>query len=170
MSKIYLILLLTLSFSCTTKSSKVVSDIGIANLEHEDVEMNNAIIKSRETFDRFLTALTSSDTSNYNFAVKYPFEQDIQYPNQPVSNEHIWLSPVTIEGDKIYGIVNNQPELTSKVTMGQKVEIDRSKISDWNYTHAGKLIGGYSMRVLVGRMGPEEKANFQAQTGIVFDD
>ncbi|SFC78128.1 YegJ family protein [Spirosoma endophyticum] len=170
MPKIYLILLFALSFSCTTKPGKVVSDTGIANLEHEDVEMNNAITKSRVTFDRFLATLSSGDTTNYNFAIKYPFEQDIQHPNEPVSSEHIWLSPITVESGKIYGIINNQPELTSKVTMGQKVAVDRSQISDWNYTHAGKLIGGYTMRVLVARMGPEEKENFQAQTGIVFGD
>lgn len=170
MSKICFLLLFALIVSCTTKPNKVVSETGVAKLEQEDAEMNKAIIKSRATFDRFLGALTSNDTASYDFAIKYPFAQDVQYPNKPVANEHIWLTPITMQSGRIYGVVDNQPELTSKVKVGQKIEIDRSQISDWNYTHAGKLIGGYTMRVLVARMAPEEKADFLTQTGIVFGD
>jgi uncharacterized protein YegJ (DUF2314 family) len=159
-----------LLIGCQTKSSKVVSNSGVALVQNEDPEMNQAILKSRQTFDRFFDALTSNDTSNSSFAVKYPFRQDVQPTNGPVSNEHIWLSPVIIQGDKICGIINNQPEYTDKVKMGDTVKIDRSLISDWNYTRNGKLMGGYSIRLLVSRMTVEEKVNFQAQTGIIFGE
>jgi uncharacterized protein YegJ (DUF2314 family) len=170
MSKVFILFSGLLIIACQTKSGKVLSDSGVAQVQTEDTEMNQAISKSRQTFDGFLAALTSDDTSNSGFAVKYPFKQDVQPTSGPVSNEHIWLSPVIIQGDKICGIINNQPEYTDKVKMGDTVYIDRSLISDWNYTHKGRLMGGYSIRLLVSRMTAEEKADFQAQTGIVFGE
>lgn len=170
MSRTFTLFFGLLLIGCQTKSGKVLCDSGVAQVQNEDPEMNQAISKSRQTFDGFLVALTSNDTSNSGFAVKYPFKQDIQPASEPVSNEHIWLSPVIIQGNKICGIINNQPEFTDKVKMGDTVKIDRSLISDWNYTRNGKLMGGYSIRLLVSRMTAEEKASFQAQTGIVFGE
>jgi uncharacterized protein YegJ (DUF2314 family) len=84
-------------------------------------------------------------------------------------HEHIWLNKIKIEQDKILGVVNNEPEMTQEVALGDTVEIDRNTISDWNYMKGNKLYGGYSVRLLRNRMTPEQRDQFDQSTGLIIE-
>ncbi|MDF7809806.1 DUF2314 domain-containing protein [Hymenobacter sp. YC55] len=129
----------------------------------DDPEMTIAMRNSRKTVGQFLTALTSGDTTAYNFGIKAGFPTDEGF------KEHIWLSELSVNGDTIYGVVDNKPDYTKAVVLGQKVAIHKDSITDWNYTQNGKLIGGYSIRVIRSRMSSKEQAAFDQTTGWNFD-
>ena len=53
--------------------------------------------------------------------------------------------------------------------MGQKVTVEPSKISDWMFVQNGRLVGGYTLRVLRDAMSPSERKEFDKNVPFVID-
>jgi hypothetical protein len=83
--------------------------------------------------------------------------------------EHMWLTPVTYDGSKFAGTVNNEPEKVKSVKWGQKVTVAPDKISDWMYIWDRKLVGGETLRVLRSAMTPAERAEFDRSVPFTID-
>ena len=47
--------------------------------------------------------------------------------------------------------------------LGEKVSIAPADLTDWMFVKEGKLMGGYTTRVIYARLSPEEKAQFDAK-------
>ena len=47
-----------------------------------------------------------------------------------------------------------------RVHLGQRVSVAPQDVTDWMFLKDGKLIGGYTTRVLYARLSPEDKAEF----------
>ncbi|MCB2379325.1 DUF2314 domain-containing protein [Hymenobacter sp. BT635] len=139
------------------KESGWSEETQIYNANADDSLMVAAQQKSRKTVGEFVTALTSGDTTMYNFGVKAAFPAD-------GFQEHIWLSNLTVKGDSIYGAIDNEPEYTKTVSIGQRVAVHKDSITDWNYTKNNRLVGGYSIRVIRNRMSQKERAEFDKAT------
>ena len=124
--------------------------------------MNEAIKKSRLTFDTFLTTFKNKKRNQTGFSVKMPF---------PTNDgaEHIWLVNIESKGGKLFGQVDNVPESVTSISLGDEIEIDRNKISDWFYVEDNKLIGGLTIRVLRDRMSPAEKKQFDREIGLKIE-
>jgi uncharacterized protein YegJ (DUF2314 family) len=134
----------------------------IYDVDSGDEEMNEAIRKSRLTFDDFLAAFKSKNASQRNFSVKMPFATEY-------GAEHIWLTNMEIKDDKLLGTVDNLPQSVNTVRLGDVVEIERDKISDWFYIDDEKLVGGLTIRVLRDRMKSAERKRFDRTLGVKLD-
>lgn len=121
----------------------------------EDPEMDKAIQTARDSVDTFITALKAPVAGQSNFTVKKPFKDGEMV-------EHIWLSNATFDGTQFSGRVDNEPVDVKNVKMGQTATAAKDEISDWFYIENGKLVGGYTMRVLYSQMSPAEKKDFDA--------
>lgn len=88
----------------------------------------------------------------------------------PKGGEHIWIDEVTFIENNYFGVVDNLPESTTEVHLGDTIQIDKSRISDWMYLEKGKLYGGYTVRVLRKRMTPAEQKQFDKENNIIFAD
>ena len=97
------------------------------------------------------------------FSLKVPF-------SVPAGNEHIWISDITLKDNKYFGVVGNVPESTTEVKLGDTIQIDKGKISDWMYIHNDTLRGGYTLRVLRKRMSDAERKQFDAENGLIIED
>ena len=131
--------------------------------QSDDPEMETAKREGRKTVGQFLTALSSGDTTANNFGVKAAFLVD------DGTAEHIWLTNIRAEGDSIFGAINNEPDMTTAVKSGQRVAVHKDSITDWNYAQNGKLVGGYSIRLMRSRMTKEEQAQLDEQLGLVIE-
>jgi uncharacterized protein YegJ (DUF2314 family) len=92
------------------------------------------------------------------FIVKKPFKDGEKV-------EHIWLSDVSFDGTNFRGRVDNEPLDVKNVTLGATATAAKGEISDWSYVDDGKLVGGYTIRVLYARMTRDEKKDFEAHGG-----
>ncbi|UYZ57689.1 YegJ family protein [Hymenobacter latericus] len=138
------------------------ADSFMYNAERNDLAMLEAQRKSRATLAEFITALNSQDSANYNFAVKYGFVDGSE-------REYMWIGDLTVEGDSLYGKVDNEPEYIHSVVSGQRVSIHKDSIADWNYIRNNRLIGGYSIKVIRDRMTPAERVEFDKSVVWKFD-
>ena len=112
--------------------------------------MNAAIDKARASLDSFWKSYETPSAGESDFALKVAITGN-------GSTEHFWLTRIERKGDKISGLVSNQPQSVKTVKMGQRYEFTGDMISDWTFKRNGKLVGNETMRVLLPRM-PEEQA------------
>jgi uncharacterized protein YegJ (DUF2314 family) len=129
------------------------SEDRVTSVPDDDPRMNAAIAKARETVSTFIAALQSAGAGQSQFNVKMAFTDGTH-------TEHMWLSPVSCDGKIFHGTVQNDPANVSNVKLGQQASIEPSKLSDWMYVENGKLVGGYTVRVLHEIMSPSERAEF----------
>jgi uncharacterized protein YegJ (DUF2314 family) len=131
-------------------------------LQGEDPEMAKAIQTARETVGTFIAALKNPTAKQTSFSIKNAFKDGEQV-------EHIWLSNPSFDGTKFSGRVDNEPVDVKNVKLGETAIAAEDEISDWFYVDNGKLVGGYTIRVLYGRMSPEEKKESNAHLGFKID-
>jgi uncharacterized protein YegJ (DUF2314 family) len=165
MMKFYILIFLFggLVASCQSQNDGS-SEPPTVKVENDDSQMNEAIKAATATLPQFKAALQSNNQNLENFALKVRFDLDHE------GGEHIWVNSLSLKNNKFYGVIGNEPEFTKEIKMGDKIEIDPKRITDWMYVDQGKLKGGYTIRVLRNKMQGEERANFDKEIGFVIED
>jgi len=146
----------------TTKTERK-GEPTIYSVTDNDTEMNEAIKTANQTLDKFNDALKSCNPDFYYFALKTRFET-------PNGGEHIWVSNITFENNKYFGVVDNLPETTTDVKIGDTIQIVNDNISDWMYVDNQKLHGGFTIRLLRKRMTEPERKQFDAENGLIIEE
>ena len=147
--------------SCnSSKKTERENEPTIYNVEEDDVEMNKAIEKAKQTLDSFDYAFKNNTRVFTFFGLKKKFEENGNV-------EHIWIGNIQgIKNGKYIGVIDNLPEKIMSVKLGDTVQIDRKEISDWMYIKKSELHGGYTIRLLRDRMTEEERKKFDAESGM----
>lgn len=152
-----------LAVSCTThRSNHMLShDMKRPGVEpvcfqvkENDSEMNHAVRTARKTVNTFINALQHPTAKQRDFQVKKPCVHMGVF-------EHIWLSNVTYSGGWLHGKVDNRPVHCVGLKMGNPLSVDPHEITDWAFVNNGRLVGGYTIRVLFNELSPERKKDFE---------
>lgn len=122
----------------------------------KDAEMKSAVRQARRSVGTFIAALRNPTAKQHDFEVKKPFVQGSDV-------EHIWLSNVTYSGNRFHGDVDNHPRKIKGLKFGQHVSVNPDEITDWAYIDDGKLVGGYTIRVLCDSCDPAGKQRMERQ-------
>ena len=156
------LLIVLLAGASLLVSSCSKSDDSVTHVANDDKEMNGAIDQARKSVQQFITALQSPKAGQSDFNVKKRFlEAD-------GGGEHIWLRDVTFDGKNFHGKVNNDPEMVKNVKLGDDATVGKDEISDWMFIENGKLVGGYTLRVIYSHMTQKEKEDFLKQAPFSF--
>ncbi len=158
--------MLLLAAGCVSDDKEVPHAIGRAvtrtrgdaatyTVNDDDMQLERANRRARRTVGQFITALRSPRSGQRDFLVKKAF---ITPQGQA---EHIWLSDVKFTGNRFVGTVDNKPNNIPGLKIGARASVNPDEISDWSYVDNGKLVGGYTIRVLYAEMSPEEKLDFE---------
>ncbi len=162
-----LIIISSLLISCTeSKSDKIVKRKDQPNvhiLKNEDSEMNIAIENARRTIVDFNKAIISKNPNYYNFALKKRFKVGES------GGEHIWISNIEYQDNRYYGIVDNLPNSTTEVKLGDTIEIPTKDITDWLYVDKNIVKGAYTTRILRRRITGEERKKMDSESGLIFE-
>lgn len=159
--KTFLLLFSICILSCNSnKKIERQNEPTIYNVEENDVEMNTAIEKAKQTIDSFDYAFKNNSRVFTFFGLKKKFEENGNV-------EHIWIGNIQkIESGKYIGVIDNLPEKIKSVKLGDTVQIEKKEISDWMYIKKSELHGGYTIRLLRERMTEEERKKFDAESGM----
>lgn len=165
---IIILILILATTACVPKQTKEVrGDDSVSLVSAEDIEMNKIIDEARKSLPLFLEILKDESIGKDSKSVKYPFDT---VPGSKSSVEHIWLSEITIENGKYFGIVGNDPFDIKTMKLGDKVEFDINKVTDWSYFKNGYIIGGKSIKYFYDRLSDTEKKDFDANYGLKFKE
>lgn len=124
--------------------------------------MNAAIAKAKATVPQFIKVLRSPGKHQTDFSIKYPYKDGDKV-------EHMWINDLTYDGKTFHGTVGNDAEQVSNVKLGDKADIPATEISDWMYVENGKLVGGYTIRVMRDTMSAKERADLDASLPFKID-
>jgi len=127
------------------------------HIKSNDLEIRNAVLTARKSVGKFIAALQHPSPGQRDFEVKKPFVQGTEV-------EHIWLSSVTYSGGHFHGKVDNRPVKIKGLKMGELVSVNPTEISDWAYVDNGKLVGGYTIRLLHKDLSPERRKELEKES------
>ncbi|HEX4084649.1 MAG TPA: DUF2314 domain-containing protein [Chthoniobacteraceae bacterium] len=126
------------------------------DVQQHNSHMRRAVHEARRTVGYFIKELQHPSTGQYDFEVKKPFRQgDVV--------EHLWLSGVKFRGNRFDGYVDNVPRKIKGLKLGAHVSVNPNEISDWAFVQDGRLIGGYTIRVLYDELTPGQRAQFSKE-------
>ncbi len=128
----------------------------VFNVDQHNLAMRRAVYQARRTVGVFIQALQKPGPGESDFEVKKPFVQDGVV-------EHLWLSDVTFSGNRFHGFVDNKPAKIKGLKMGDRVSVNANEISDWAFVDKGRLIGGYTIRVLYYELPPAGRVALQKE-------
>lgn len=129
---------------------------GYAQVSNDDPQMARAVKDAQRTLGFFMAVLRAKKEGDTVLEIKKAFVDGDKV-------EHLWIRKVTYDGKNFHGQVDNQPAEIGNVHAGQRVTVAPREVNDWMFLKDGKLIGGYTTRVLYARLSPEEKARFDKQ-------
>lgn len=163
-SLLFIALILCILSSCKEGSVDKTERSGepdVYNVEDDDAKMNQAMVNAKNSIDEFKNALASDNPSFEYFTIKQKFNAD-------GGDEHIWVGDIQLIDNYFMGIIANEPIYTNKVQLGDTITVNPANISDWMYYDDGKVVGGYTIRVIRDALSPEEQAQFDAENGLIF--
>ncbi len=136
----------------------------VISVETEDETMNWAIEKARLTLHYFEKCLKSPKEGQQYFSIKVMIED-----GEIV--EYLWLTEPNFDTEgNLFGMVGNEPLNVKNVKINQNIGIDRSKVSDWMIIEKGRLIGGYTIRVLRDKLSGKDLESFDKSLGGMYID
>jgi len=122
----------------------------VVHVSAGDAEMNAAMDEARKTLDRFIAAFQKPGPGQSDFGLKGRFAEGDCV-------EHMWIDELRYEDGKFRGKLGNTPRLLSNLKRGSPCELDPAHVSDWQYVENGRLVGGYTLRLIFRRMPPDER-------------
>jgi uncharacterized protein YegJ (DUF2314 family) len=126
---------------------------GCAQVSDHDKQMDRAVENAQRNLAFFIAALRAKKSGDTVFEIKKGFIDGNTV-------EHLWVREVTYDGRHFHGKIDNQPRQIKNAHAGGRVTVSPEEVDDWMFLKDGKLIGGYTTRVLYARLSPEEKAEF----------
>ncbi len=141
---------------CNDKSARPKKDDRVVAVKQEDAEMNAAMAKAQTTLTSFIAVLSFPQTNQQYFLIKGKFTAGDMV-------EHIWVADVTFDGKMFRGVLANDPESIPSLSFKQPVEVQPAQVSDWMFVQDGRLVGGYTSRILRNRMTEEERRQLDAK-------
>ncbi len=137
----------------------------------EDAAMLEAFRQARESFGYFWRELYWENhriIPALDFAcVKVAFSQDIGGHTEV---EHMWINDVYFDGERVYGVLANDPGILTSVASGDEVAVPLEQISDWMFAVGGRAYGGFSVQAMRKAMSQDERAEHDEVWGLDFGD
>jgi uncharacterized protein YegJ (DUF2314 family) len=128
-----------------------------------DSELEAAIEAAQDSLDDFIAKITTPHPDRTLIAVKVRFTAPGEAP------QDIWVDQVTYTDGVLRGSMGDDIPLL-RLEVGETIKIEEEDIVDWAIVENGKLLGGYTIRLAVQRMSPEEKERFLETLPYTIED
>lgn len=132
----------------------------IVSFESDDHEMAAAVDAAKASLRQFLETFLEPERGQESFLLKVAFIEGEQV-------EHIWVADLELDGMNFRGVIANEPSLPC-FRFKQPVEFEPRQITDWMFIQDGRLMGGYTTRLIRQRMTPEERESFDTSVPFVL--
>jgi uncharacterized protein YegJ (DUF2314 family) len=157
------VLLLTVPLGCDDKPSRTAGTRPahapeVVAVEGEDEGIAAAVETARASLPEFVAVLRAPKPGQAAFTIKVEFRDGDR-------TEYMNLTPVTFDGKLFHGTLDNDPVAVRNVKRGDAAAVGPERVADWSYVEDGRLIGGYTLRVLRDRMSPEQRRQFDQGRG-----
>jgi uncharacterized protein YegJ (DUF2314 family) len=126
----------------------------VVHVEDNDPEMVAAIAKARDTLPQFWQTFDKPQRGESGFSLKVKITDEN-------GTEHFWATDIERRKGKIWGTINNDPNIVASVKLGDRIEIPEAYISDWLYMRGGKMVGNRTLVPLLKTMSAKEAEGYR---------
>ena len=134
----------------------------IINYSDDDQAMNKAVADARARLGYFWEREKAKARNESDFALKVAIPTTS--PGGP-RYEHIWVENISRSGDGFAASLANEPGWLRGLHNGDRVEFTENMISDWGFYRGDKMIGFYTVRVMLPDMPAKDAAEIRAMLG-----
>jgi uncharacterized protein YegJ (DUF2314 family) len=135
----------------------------IALTAADDAPMRAAIAQARTSVEEFIAAFGKPAARQRSFAV-------IVAVIDGKLIEQLWVDVESYADGQFTGRIANDPYQVSNVHRGDRIVVDKERISDWMFVDRGHLVGGFIIRALRARLTADERARFDSTLPFVITD
>jgi uncharacterized protein YegJ (DUF2314 family) len=97
-------------------------------------------LKARQSWPKFVAAYEAN--AGQDFSVKAPV-------TNAGNTEFIWITITSLEGDRVYGELANDPADLGSLKLGSKVSVAVAELNDWCYMDAERnLVGAFTVEAV----------------------
>jgi uncharacterized protein YegJ (DUF2314 family) len=136
---------------------------GYQQIADDDKQFARAAEHAQRSLGFFMAALQAKKGGDNGFEVKRCFIDGDKC-------EHLWINHVSYDGKKFHGTIDNRPLDVKNVHLGERVSLTPQQVSDWMFVKDGRLIGGYTTRILYARLSPAQRAEFDQQADFKIEE
>lgn len=134
----------------------------IIRFERADDAMNAAIADARAHLSYFWERMARRARGEDDFTIKVGFAVNNR---DGTTREHIWVDNIRPEGGGYLAELANEPNWMEGKRLGDKVTFTEDMISDWGFARRDKMIGFYTIRVMLPELDPIEAAEIRSRLG-----
>ena len=116
------------------------SDDKVVSVKNDDEKMNSAIVLAKKKQEFFFANYKT--IKNDGYSLKFEIKTDDN------NTEHIWFTPISVDGDDIMAKCANDPNNVKGLKVGQIIKLNKKDISDWMIVVGNRCYGGYTIKVL----------------------
>jgi len=149
-----------LLFSCQKSSDQPAlrepAAVITMQIDHGDRKIEQIAEDAQNTLPGFFRQLTRADVKEEYFCIKYPLKAD---DDSGVNMEQVWLTGIHFKNGIYYGYIASAPRYLSGMKKGDKVMFDTDTITDWMYVRGGRIIGGDSIKYLLGKVPEDQRSD-----------
>jgi uncharacterized protein YegJ (DUF2314 family) len=113
----------------------------VIGVEGSDPRMVAAVAEARRCWPEFAAAFAVCQDANPPFAIKAEFREGDK-------SEFMWVSVKRIDGETVYGILDNTPDELKTFKAGQEVVISLEHLNDWIYAQDQQPVGGFTVKAI----------------------
>src|SRR5882672_1540638 len=154
-----LLVLLALAAAATAGADESIvhrsGEPDVFRVPAEDAHMSAATGKARASVELFIAAFTNAGAHQRSFAIKVPVIDGTHV-------EHFWMDIESFSNGQFTGRIANEPLDVRNVHLGDRIVVDKERISDWMYVDHGRLIGGFTLLALRELMTAADRKAFDA--------
>jgi uncharacterized protein YegJ (DUF2314 family) len=134
----------------------------IINYESNDDAMNAAIAEARAHLGYFWEHEKAKARNESDFTLKVGLRTTS--PGGP-THEHIWVDGITRSGTGLSANLANEPGWLAGKHAGDRITFTEGMISDWGFYRGEKMIGFYTVRVMLSDLPAAEAAEIRSLLG-----
>lgn len=129
----------------------------------DDAPMRAAIAQARANVEQFIAAFGKPAARQRSFAV-------IVAVIDGKLIEQLWVDIESYSDGQFTGRIANDPFQVQNVRLGDRIVVDKERISDWMFVDRGTLVGGFTLRALRARLTADERARFDSTLPFAIND
>lgn len=142
-------------------ANKSVHAAGILWLEGEDPEMVAAIAEAQRTFGQYREELQREAIRAVPAVEDHGLKVFFPSPSNPRAGEHMWVNDVDFGEEVMRATLRNDAGWIPGLSEGARVTFTADRVSDWFFVIGGVVHGGFTIKVVLGRLTPEQFALYQ---------
>jgi uncharacterized protein YegJ (DUF2314 family) len=162
MKQAFLLTICLLIAACSAVPTQTPTQVPTSTLG-SDPEMAAAFQQATDTLDSFIQEIGTNQPNRTLVAVK------VRFLLPDGSSQDLWVDQISYRDGLFHGVMGDDIP-TLKLSVDDKIKIDRNAIVDWMMVEDGKLVGGYTIQLAFQRMTPAQKQRFLETVNYSIDD